>query len=96
MLCRRSVPIAATAARVRQWRGRSPDFSFRPDECNVRRRIPAIDRQRPTMRTKVEFLSYEEVLNILAGLRFDVRELPAVANQEFAHQGIANGVFVQK
>jgi hypothetical protein len=48
------------------------------------------------MRTKVEFLRFEEVLNILAGLRFDVRELPEVANQEFANRGVANRVFIQK
>jgi hypothetical protein len=43
------------------------------------------------MRTKVEFLSFEEVLNTLAGLHFDVREVPEVANQ-----GTAKRVFVQK
>jgi hypothetical protein len=48
------------------------------------------------MRTKVEFLSFEEVLNILAGQHFDVREVPEVANQELANQGAANRVFVQK
>jgi hypothetical protein len=43
------------------------------------------------MRTKVKFSSFAEILTILAGLRFDVRELPEVANQ-----GLSNRVFVQK
>jgi hypothetical protein len=43
------------------------------------------------MRTKVEFPSFEEVLNILSGLRFDVRKVPEVANQ-----GAADQVMIQK
>jgi hypothetical protein len=42
------------------------------------------------MRTKVEFLSFEDVLNVLPSLHFDVREVPGVANQGIANQGIAN------
>jgi hypothetical protein len=42
------------------------------------------------MRTKVEFLSFEDVLNVLPSLHFDVREVPGVANRGVANQGIAN------
>ena len=34
------------------------------------------------MRTKVEFISFEQIISSLLALQFDVKELPGVANQD--------------
>lgn len=47
------------------------------------------------MRTKVEFPSFEEVLNILSGLRFDVRKVPEVANQVFIEKYGAGAILAR-
>jgi hypothetical protein len=48
---------------------------------SVNRYAHRIEGQHRKMRTKVQFISYEQIRDSLLGLKFDVQELPGVASQ---------------
>jgi hypothetical protein len=66
----------------------------RNDQCIVHWKIEAISRQPQAMRTKLHFLSFEEILSALRTLEFDVENVPGVANQVLVRKYGAGAVLI--